>query len=114
VYQDEVLAHRLGLLPVLADPRLFDYPTKLPPGAQLDTIADPKSTLVFELSVKCERPKKKKSQAAQPGQPGQQGQASQPPVPAANEVVYSSKLVWHPIGDQVRRSRQRVCVESYG
>lgn len=25
VIQDEVLAHRLGLLPIRADPRLFDY-----------------------------------------------------------------------------------------
>jgi DNA-directed RNA polymerase I and III subunit RPAC1 len=25
VIQDEVLAHRLGLLPIKADPRLFDY-----------------------------------------------------------------------------------------
>ena len=25
VIQDEVLAHRLGLLPIKVDPRLFDY-----------------------------------------------------------------------------------------
>jgi DNA-directed RNA polymerase I and III subunit RPAC1 len=27
VIQDEVLAHRLGLVPIKADPRLFDYKT---------------------------------------------------------------------------------------
>lgn len=26
IVQDEVLAHRLGLVPIQADPRLFEYP----------------------------------------------------------------------------------------
>lgn len=26
VVQDEVLSHRLGLIPINADPRLFEYP----------------------------------------------------------------------------------------
>lgn len=25
IVQDEILAHRLGLIPILADPRLFEY-----------------------------------------------------------------------------------------
>lgn len=28
--QDEVLAHRLGLVPINADPRLFEYPGLIP------------------------------------------------------------------------------------
>lgn len=26
IIQDEVLSHRLGLIPICADPRLFEYP----------------------------------------------------------------------------------------
>lgn len=26
IVQDEVLSHRLGLIPIKADPRLFEYP----------------------------------------------------------------------------------------
>lgn len=37
IVQDEVLAHRLGLVPIKADPRLFEYrstgkPTRIPPA----------------------------------------------------------------------------------
>jgi DNA-directed RNA polymerases I and III subunit RPAC1 len=47
IIPDEQLAHRLGLLPILADASKFDYH---PPNATELTDTD---TLMFELKVKC-------------------------------------------------------------
>ncbi|KAL5548689.1 hypothetical protein UlMin_003920 [Ulmus minor] len=47
IVQDEVLAHRLGLIPILVDPRLFEF-------AENDT-PNEKNTIVFKLHVRCER-----------------------------------------------------------
>lgn len=47
VVQDEVLSHRLGLVPIRADPRLFEYP---------DNAGDEKNeknTIVFKLHARC-------------------------------------------------------------
>lgn len=46
VVQDEVLAHRLGLIPINVDPRLFDY------LSENDT-SNEKNTIVFKLHVRC-------------------------------------------------------------
>ncbi|XP_010248371.1 PREDICTED: DNA-directed RNA polymerases I and III subunit RPAC1 isoform X1 [Nelumbo nucifera] len=46
VVQDEVLAHRLGLIPIKVDPRLFEY------MSENDT-PNEKNTIVFKLHVKC-------------------------------------------------------------
>ena len=48
--QDEVLAHRLGLVPILADPRLF---VELPDGE--NARSDEHNVITFRLEVKCER-----------------------------------------------------------
>lgn len=48
VIQDEVLAHRLGLIPISVDPRLFDY------MSENDT-SNEKNTIVFKLHARCER-----------------------------------------------------------
>jgi len=50
IIQDEVLAHRMGLLPLRADPRLFAYRTE--ESTEAGTEQD---TLEFELKVKCSR-----------------------------------------------------------
>lgn len=49
IIQDEVLAHRLGLIPIQADPRLFEYSDKDTPNE--------KNTIVFKLHARCERGK---------------------------------------------------------
>ncbi|KAG5383027.1 hypothetical protein IGI04_034497 [Brassica rapa subsp. trilocularis] len=43
---DEVLAHRIGLIPIAADPRLFEYLTE-------NDQPNEKNTIVFKLHVKC-------------------------------------------------------------
>ncbi|KAJ4878479.1 DNA-directed RNA polymerase family protein [Raphanus sativus] len=43
---DEVLAHRIGLIPIAADPRLFEYLTETDQPNE-------KNTIVFKLHVKC-------------------------------------------------------------
>ncbi|EFJ30679.1 hypothetical protein SELMODRAFT_409226 [Selaginella moellendorffii] len=48
VIQDEVFAHRLGLVPIKADPRLFNEKTN-------EDVATEKNTIVFSLEVKCTR-----------------------------------------------------------
>ncbi|KAL1207588.1 DNA-directed RNA polymerases II, IV and V subunit 3 [Cardamine amara subsp. amara] len=46
--QDEVLAQRLGLIPIAADPRLFEYLSE-------NDQPNEKNTIVFKLHVKCPR-----------------------------------------------------------
>ncbi|WJX31449.1 hypothetical protein P8452_19874 [Trifolium repens] len=47
--QDEVLAHRLGLIPINADPKLFEYPDNA------GGVNNEKNTIVFKLHVRCEK-----------------------------------------------------------
>ena len=46
--QDEVLAHRLGLIPLQIDPEVLEF--KSP-----EEIASEKNTLVFKLDVTCKK-----------------------------------------------------------
>ncbi|KAF3783563.1 DNA-directed RNA polymerases I and III subunit [Nymphaea thermarum] len=48
VIQDEVLAHRLGLIPIKVDPRLFECLSE-------NDVANEKNTIVFKLHVECKR-----------------------------------------------------------
>jgi len=77
IMQDEVLAHRLGLLPLTADPRLFNYPEndwKPDSGSEKDT-------LQFNLKVKCSK-------------------SNDPSKPYTNNHVLSDHLKWVPKGSQ--------------
>lgn len=51
IIQDEVLAHRLGLVPIMVDPDRVEFKN---PGDE----ATEENTLVFTLTVKCERNKR--------------------------------------------------------
>lgn len=78
VIQDEILSHRLGLIPIKVDPRLFmDKADNEDPTDQ--------NTVVFNLDVTCNPP---------PGS-NNDGQYT--------EVVLSSHLQWQPQGDQEMR-----------
>lgn len=53
IIQDEVLCHRLGLIPIDTDPREFEMPKNGYPGnnADVEPIPDAQEALVFELKV---------------------------------------------------------------
>eukprot|EP00033_Pygsuia_biforma_P001485 GCRY01001675.1.p1 GENE.GCRY01001675.1~~GCRY01001675.1.p1 ORF type:complete len:374 (+),score=100.81 GCRY01001675.1:31-1122(+) len=79
VIQDEVLSHRLGLIPILADPEVFEYMNE---GETPST----HNTIVFKLNVTCTR------------NPGVSDDAP------SNEkythgTVYSGDLKWIPQGE---------------
>lgn len=76
IIQDEVLAHRLGLVPIKVDPRLFEFKQPNAPDTERDT-------LLFRLQVKCTH------------SPSRDGKY-------INESVYSGDLKWQPIGNQAQ------------
>ncbi|XP_011139530.1 DNA-directed RNA polymerases I and III subunit RPAC1 [Harpegnathos saltator] len=85
VVQDEVLAHRLGLIPLRADPRLFEYP---PSNGRKDDEVSDQDTLRYELKVACTK-NPQKSQDSQ-----------LPEEIYKNSSVYSKDIKWVPIGRQ--------------
>ncbi|OBZ65907.1 DNA-directed RNA polymerases I and III subunit RPAC1 [Grifola frondosa] len=78
VIHDEVLAHRIGLIPLNVKPSHFDF------RLQNDLPTD-RNTLVFRLQVACERDKN-----------APKGSAS----PYINEYAKSGDLIWVPQGEQ--------------
>ncbi|KAF9434009.1 DNA-directed RNA polymerases I and III subunit RPAC1 [Entomortierella beljakovae] len=78
---DEVLAQRLGLVPILADPTKFDFKAK-------DETSTDVNTIVFKLSVKCTHNPK-----ASPSE-------TDPLKKYKHSNVYSGDLIWQPKGDQ--------------
>ncbi|KAJ3187087.1 DNA-directed RNA polymerases I and III subunit RPAC1 [Gaertneriomyces sp. JEL0708] len=85
---DEIMAQRLGLIPIFADPRQFDFRR-----GDADPPTD-NNTIVFRLQVKC---------STNPHAPPN---AIDPTDKYINSSVYSSALVWEPQGDQAVRFRE--------
>ncbi|XP_025028980.1 DNA-directed RNA polymerases I and III subunit RPAC1 isoform X2 [Python bivittatus] len=81
IVQDEILAHRLGLIPICADPRLFEYKSE-------EDECDEINTLQFQLKIKCSR----NPQAAR--------ESSDPNELYINHKVYSKHMEWVPLGSQ--------------
>eukprot|EP00824_Muranothrix_gubernata_P022841 TRINITY_DN5746_c0_g1_i1.p1 TRINITY_DN5746_c0_g1~~TRINITY_DN5746_c0_g1_i1.p1 ORF type:complete len:318 (+),score=73.07 TRINITY_DN5746_c0_g1_i1:117-956(+) len=78
ILQDEVLAHRLGLIPLRVDPRKFDL------REEGDEPTD-RNTLIFKLHVQCER------------NPNGEESGTKP---YSNDDVLSQHLLWEPQGNQ--------------
>ncbi|KAJ8943017.1 hypothetical protein NQ318_008335 [Aromia moschata] len=86
IIQDEVLAHRLGLIPLKADPTLFEYKSDASAeGTEPDT-------LEFELKIKCSYNKETSKR-----------DSSRAEDMYKNNNVYSKHIKWVPIGNQKER-----------
>lgn len=116
IIHDEVLAHRLGLIPLNVDARLFD---------QMEQGDDPtdRNTLVFRLAVSCSSKDASKKRTASSAETSQEDSVVANPeldevakVAAANRAaatelsgrpytkhIYSRDLIWVPQGDQEER-----------
>lgn len=82
IIQDEVLAHRLGLIPIKADPRMFEYRQE---GDETGTGED---TIEFHLKVKCTK------------NPNAAKDATDPDELYKNAKVTTEHLKWVSIGNQ--------------
>lgn len=82
IIQDEVLVHRLGLIPLRADPRLFEYKSE-----ESEDLGTENDTLEFELKIKCTRRKDVKESANFD-------------TIYKNHKIYSGQIKWLPKGKQ--------------
>lgn len=85
IIQDEVLAHRLGLIPLKADSRLFEFRAE---DFDSDNNGTEHDTLEFELKVKCTRKVKDNVESANFD------------TLYKNHNIYSHQIKWCPIGKQ--------------
>ena len=81
IIQDEVLAHRLGLIPIAADPRRFHF------LSESDHVPNELNTLLFTLDVACTR----NANATDTATPDEK---------YSHSLVTTADLVWQPQGRQ--------------
>jgi len=93
IVQDEVLAHRLGLIPIDVEPDDFKDLERQPDGTVNRT---DDNTLVFTMNVTC---------SAKPGR--KPGRIDPDYDDLLHGVVYSSDLTWVPQGNQAERYRNQ-------
>lgn len=89
VIHDEVLAHRLGLVPLNVDPSLFEM-------REEDGDATDRNTLVFKLEVECKR------------KPGAPTESTDPDELYENHLVTAGMLRWEPQGEQADMDQLKV------
>jgi DNA-directed RNA polymerase I and III subunit RPAC1 len=87
IMHDEVLAHRLGLLPIMADPDYFV-------SKEANEEFDESNSIKFSLHVKCERKPEYKNKKYD------QLQHLSPEEYLINSTVYASDMKWHAMGAQ--------------
>ena len=98
IIPDENLAHRVGLIPIKADPRLFYYAAELPAD---ESTVDPtlryteNDCLKFKLHVRCTK--------KDPNVPMIINNTIDEDKFYNNANVYASHLKWEPMGDQKER-----------
>ncbi|XP_077438585.1 DNA-directed RNA polymerases I and III subunit RPAC1 [Vanacampus margaritifer] len=86
IIQDEVLAQRLGLVPIKADPFLFEYRSTDKESTEEDVSEI--DTIKLSLKIKCHRNAKASKDS------------SDPQELYLNNKVYSRDIKWVPIGNQ--------------
>ncbi|KAI6213790.1 Dolichyl-phosphate beta-glucosyltransferase [Aphelenchoides besseyi] len=91
---DEVLCHRIGLIPLNVDPRLFSFPSeKFVPIVESDEVesepaGNPKEHVILNFHVKCTKNKQAPADSTNPKEL------------FVNHYALSDKFIWEPIGDQ--------------
>ncbi|KAI6200070.1 Dolichyl-phosphate beta-glucosyltransferase [Aphelenchoides besseyi] len=91
---DEVLCHRIGLIPLNVDPRLFKFPSeKFVPIVESDEVeteppGNPKEHVILNFHVKCTKNKQAPADTTNPKEL------------FVNHYALSDKFIWEPIGDQ--------------
>ncbi|XP_076022850.1 DNA-directed RNA polymerases I and III subunit RPAC1 [Genypterus blacodes] len=88
IVQDEVLSHRLGLIPIRADPRLFEYRNTVSEEESAEEEGSEIDTIQLQLKIKCSR------------NPRAVKDSSDPQELYLNHMVYSKDIKWVPIGNQ--------------
>lgn len=91
IIQDEVLAHRLGLIPINADPRKFKFLSPMQTGENWPETPSADQMIEFTLKVKCTH-----NSRAMKG-------SHDPEQLYLNSQVTTSAFKWVPIGNQAQK-----------